>query len=85
MNLSFATVLFAAIVASLIAIPNPQQQPAPVIVAPVVVAKTDRLPARPAGSACAQQNWPNFDAACLRYTDGRQAVRGVRVAAGDQN
>ena len=74
MKLSIATVLFAAIVAFLIAMPT----------APVVVAKTDRLSIQPAGSRCAQQNWPNFDAACLRYTDGRQAVRGIRLAVGDQ-
>jgi hypothetical protein len=79
MKLTIATVLFAAIVASLIALPMPQEQ-----AAPVVVAKTDRLAVQPAGSRCAQQNWPNFEASCLRYTDDRQAVRGVRVAVGDQ-
>ncbi len=79
MNLSIATVLFAAIVASLIAMPTPPDQ-----AAPVAVAKTDRLSIQPAGSRCAQQNWPNFDAACLRYTDDRQAVRGIRLAVGDQ-
>jgi hypothetical protein len=76
MNLSIATVLFAAVVASLIALPMPSRQAAPVL------AKTDRLSVQPAGSRCSQQNWPNFDASCLRYTDGKQAVRGVRVAAG---
>jgi hypothetical protein len=79
MKLSIATVLFAAIVASLIAMPTPPYQ-----AASVVAAKTDRLPAEPAGSRCAQQNWPNFEAACLRYTDDRQAVRGIRIAVGDQ-
>jgi hypothetical protein len=79
MNLSIATVSFAAIVAFLIAMPRSQDQ-----TAPVVDAKTDRLPIQPAGSRCAQQNWPNFDAACLRYTDDRQAVRGIRLAVGDQ-
>jgi hypothetical protein len=78
MNLSIATVLFAAIVASLIAMPTPPHQ-----AAPVVVAKTDRPAIQP--SPCAQQNWPNFDASCLRYTDDKQAVRGVRVAVGDQS
>jgi hypothetical protein len=63
MNLSIATVLFAAIVASLIVRPTPQDQ-----AVPVAVAKADRLSIQPARSRCAQQNWPNFDAACLRYT-----------------
>jgi hypothetical protein len=79
MKLSIATVLFAAIVASLIAMPMPSHQ-----AAPVGVAKTDHLSVQPVASRCAQQNWPNFDAACLRYTDDRQAILGVRIAAGDQ-
>jgi hypothetical protein len=78
MKLGIAAVSFAAIVAFLIAMPTSQDQ-----TAPVVVAKTDRLSIQPAASRCAQQNWPNFDAACLRYTDHRQAVRGIRLA-GDQ-
>ncbi len=80
MKLSIATMLFAAIVASLIAMPTPRNQ-APA----VVIAKTDRASLQPAGSRCAQQNWPNFEASCLRYTDDKQAVRGVRVAGGDQS
>ena len=78
MKLDVATVSFAAIVAFLIAMPTSQDQ-----TAPVVVTKTDRLSIQPAASRCAQQNWPNFDAACLRYTDDRQAVHGIRLA-GDQ-
>jgi hypothetical protein len=80
MKLSIATILFAAIVASLIALPTP-----PYPAAPVVVAKTDQLPVPSAASRCAQQNWPNFEAACLHYTDERQVVREIRLAAGDQS
>jgi hypothetical protein len=79
MKLDVATVSFAAIVAFLIAMATSQDQ-----TAAVIVAKTDRLSIQPAASGCAQQNWPNFDAACLRYTDDRQAVRGIRLAVGDQ-
>ena len=79
MKLSIATVLFAAIVASLIALPMPSQQ-----AAPVGVVKTDRPSIQPAASRCSQQNWPNFEAACLRYTDDKQAVREIRLAVGDQ-
>ena len=81
MNLSFATVLFAVIVATLIAMPT--VTPAPVKVTSTVLAKADRLPVLPAQNSCAQENWPNFSAACLHYTDDKQAVRGIR-AVGDQ-
>jgi hypothetical protein len=82
MNLSFATVSFAAIVASLIAMPTPA--PVPNQTAPAVLAKADRAPVQPVRSSCSQQNWPNFDASCLRYTDDKQAVGGIR-AVGDQS
>jgi hypothetical protein len=81
MRLSFATVLFAAIVAALIAMPT--ATPTPVKVATTVLAKADRLPIQ-TKSFCSQQNWPNFDASCLRYTDNKQVIRGIR-AVGDQS
>ena len=81
MNLSFATVLFAAIVAGLIAVPVPT--PVPAKIATTVLAKADRLPSPQARPFCSQQNWPNFDAACLHYTDDRQLVGSIR-AVGDQ-
>ena len=80
MKLSFATVLLAAIIAALIAMPT--ATPTPVKVTTTVLAKADRLPVQ-TKSFCSQQNWPNFDASCLRYTDDKQAVRGIR-AVGDQ-
>ena len=83
MKLSAAMVLFAAIVASLIALPTPP----PVLPSPAtqaLLANTDRPSIQPAASSCAQQNWPNFGADCLRYTDDKQAVRRVR-AVGDQS
>jgi hypothetical protein len=82
MNLSFATVLFAAIIASLIAMPTPALLPAKT--ATTVLAKADRLPFQQAKPFCSQQNWPNFDASCLRYTDDKQPVGGIR-AVGDQS
>ena len=82
MNLSFATVLFAAIVAALIALPT--RAPPPETIATAVLAKADRLPSRLARPFCSQQNWPNFEPSCLRYTDDRQAVRSIR-AVGDQS
>lgn len=82
MKLSFATVLFAAIIAALIAMPSP----APVRnqATPTVLAKADRLPLQRERSRCSQQTWPNFQASCLRYTDDKQAVRGIR-AVGEQS
>jgi hypothetical protein len=70
MNFTVATVLFAAIVAALIAMPEQ--------VTPTVLAKADRLPVQSAQPFCSQQNWPNFSASCLRYTDDKQAVTGIR-------
>jgi hypothetical protein len=82
MKLSFATVLFSAIIATLIAMPS--ATPTPVKVTTTVLAKADRLPVQPVRPSCAQENWPNFSAACLRDTDDKQAVRGIR-AVGDQS
>ncbi len=78
MNLSVATVVFAAIVAALIAMPAPAPQPEQA--APAVNA--DRLATRSSDSPCAQQNWPNFDAACLRYLNRNQEQREARAANG---
>ncbi|HZC37703.1 MAG TPA: hypothetical protein VE221_03390 [Sphingomicrobium sp.] len=80
MNFSIAAVLFATIVASLIAMPAPA--PVPAKAASTLLAKADRLPVQPAQPFCSQQNWPNFSAFCLHYTDHTQAI-GVR-AVGDQ-
>jgi hypothetical protein len=74
MNFTVAAVLFAAIVAALIAMPAPM----PEQVTPTVLAKADRLPVQSAQPFCSQQNWPNFSASCLRYTDDKQAVTGIR-------
>jgi hypothetical protein len=80
MNASFATVLFAAIVAALIAMP--MAAPAPTKVTTTVLAKADRLPVPPAQPSCAQENWPNFSASCLRYTDDRLRTEGYAALAG---
>jgi hypothetical protein len=80
MNLSFATVLFAAIIAALIALPAPDPRPDQTVPA----ANADRLATRSPESPCAQQNWPNFDTACLRYLNRDQAPRETR-AAGSQS
>lgn len=47
-------------------------------------AKTDRADLRPLGSACSQQAWPYYEAACLRDSrDPLAAVRAVRMVSTD--
>ncbi|MCO5129409.1 MAG: hypothetical protein M9932_02455 [Xanthobacteraceae bacterium] len=42
--------------------------------------KSDRLDLR--SDACARQNWPNFDASCLRGTSARDTLAPARVIRG---
>ena len=54
---------------------------APVVEAsvPRPLPKADRLDIRPIGQSCSQQNWPNFEASCLRVAGTRAAVREARL------
>lgn len=45
----------------------------------VALTKGDRLAVRPATFDCSQQNWPNFEARCLRDGVSRATVREVRL------
>ncbi|MGX9428212.1 MULTISPECIES: hypothetical protein [Bradyrhizobium] len=52
---------------------------------PRALAKADRLDIRPAGNDhCAQQNWPNFDASCLRNAGTQSGVREARLVTADR-
>ncbi len=51
---------------------------------PRPLAKADRLDIRTASHDCAQQNWPNFDASCLRSAGSRAAVRTARLVTADR-
>ncbi len=51
---------------------------------PRPLAKADRLDIRPASQDCAQQNWPNFDASCLRTAGTRTTVRTARLVTADR-
>ena len=74
MNVETATVLFASIVAALIALPaSPPAAPREVLVANLASVQPD--------DGCAQQTWPHFSAACLRYANGGQGVERVRPVA----
>jgi hypothetical protein len=51
---------------------------------PRPLAKADRLDIRPISHDCAQQNWPNFDASCLRTAGSRSAVHVARLVTTDR-
>ena len=51
---------------------------------PRPLAKADRLDIRPVSHDCAQQNWPNFDASCLRTAGTRTDVRVARLVTADR-
>lgn len=50
-----------------------------------VIAKSDRLDAKPFGSDCSQATWPYYEASCLRNTIGTtRDVKSVRVVTTDR-
>jgi hypothetical protein len=52
---------------------------------PRALAKADRLEIHPvAKDYCAQQNWPNFDASCLRKAGTQSSVREARLVTADR-
>lgn len=51
---------------------------------PRPLAKADRLDIRPVSHDCARQNWPNFDASCLRIAGTGTSVRVARLVTADR-
>jgi hypothetical protein len=51
---------------------------------PRPLAKADRLDIRPIGADCSQQNWPRFEASCLRTAGTRTIVREARLVTADR-
>ena len=51
---------------------------------PRPLAKADRLDIRLVGRDCSQQNWPNFEASCLRNAGSRTTVRQARLVTADR-
>jgi hypothetical protein len=49
---------------------------------PVALAKADRLDVRSTG--CAQQSWPNIEAACLRTAGSKGLVREARLVTAER-
>jgi len=74
MNLSMATILFAAIVGSLIALPAS-------LPVPPREEQVAHSPNLPPDDGCAQQTWPNFSSSCLRYAKDGRMVENVRPVA----
>jgi hypothetical protein len=69
--------IFALLGASVIALPGyaPQVEAGEA----VALTKEARLDVRPATFDCSQQNWPNFEARCLRDSVSGATVREVRM------
>lgn len=79
----YAIITAALIAACIVLSPSLMQQVA--AGAPAANGKSDRADARPIGTACSQQAWPYFEAACLRDTRNRLAQpRDVRVIGLDR-
>jgi len=51
---------------------------------PRPLAKADRLDIRPVGADCSQQNWPRFEASCLRTAGAKTTVREARLVTADR-
>ena len=80
---TLSAVAVAACVATALAI-LPGVAPQVEASVPRPLAKADRLDIRPVGHDCAQQNWPNFDASCLRTAGTRTDVRVARLVTADR-
>jgi hypothetical protein len=79
----YAIVTAALIAACIVLSPSLMQEVA--AGAPAINGKSDRADARPIGTACSQQAWPYYEAACLRDTSNRLVQpRDVRVIGLDR-
>jgi hypothetical protein len=74
MNLSMATILFAAIVGSLIALPASSPVPRR-------EQQVAHSPDLPPDDGCSRQTWPNFSPSCLRYAEDIRMVETARPVA----
>lgn len=92
---SISAVAFAALIAGAFTVlpsfSNPVVASAPIqsdhtnLASAVRETKGDRLDARPLGTQCSEQAWPNFEASCLRdQRAARGEVRTVRIIPTDR-
>lgn len=84
MDSNIATVLFAAIVAALIAVPATTVAPPRSATVALAQLTGQNASAQPALNSCSRQTWPNLDNSCLRYANDRPSTDGIRVIAADR-
>lgn len=80
---ALSAVAIAAFIATALSV-LPSFAPSVEASAPNTLAKADKLAIRQPGSACAEQNWPNIEASCLRRTDLKVPVSQVRLVTTDR-
>jgi hypothetical protein len=80
---TLSAVAIAACVAAALAV-LPGFAPAVEASVPRALAKADRLDIRPIGADCSQQNWPRFEASCLRTAGTKTTVRQARLVTADR-
>jgi len=51
---------------------------------PQALAKADRLDIHAVGTGCSQQEWPNFEASCLRNAGSKTMIRQARLVTADR-
>jgi len=80
---TFSAIAIAACVAAALAV-LPGFAPAVEASVPRPLAKADRLDIRPIGRDCSEQNWPHFEASCLRTVGTKSTVRQARLVTADR-
>ena len=80
---TFSAIAIAACVAAVLAV-LPGFAPSVEASVPRPLAKADRLDIRPVGADCSQQNWPHFEASCLRNAGAKTTVREARLVTADR-
>jgi hypothetical protein len=80
---TISAIAIAACVAAALAV-LPGFAPSVEASVPRPLAKSDRLDIRPVGADCTQQNWPRFEASCLRTAGTKTVVREARLVTADR-
>ena len=82
---AFSALAIAALIAAAITVlPGFAPQVEASVNSSIVLKKADRLDYRPIGKDCSQQEWPNFEASCLRNAGTRTAPTQVRIVSATQ-
>jgi hypothetical protein len=80
---TLSAIAIASLVAAALAV-LPGFAPSVEASVPRPLAKADRLDIRPIGRDCSEQNWPHFEASCLRTAGTKTTVREVRLVTADR-